>query len=370
MQNTRPATDFQANTDAFIFNVPSLTGEENTISVPDMQLRLTIQAFLCAAGFLLWSGPAKAIPLFQMTTNRTELIRSEHKHHWWQVIRPRKKTPAEQMAYSARLVERGCLRSASRAYRALVYTWPESPEAPEAQITFARLLDKREHYADAFSEYQFLIQYYQGYFSYNEVIQRQYELACLMASTRRGFLFIRWNEREKAISMFETILQNAPYWAKADEMQFEVGRIYEEMNEQEMAIVAYSMVQQRYPKSSFAEPASFYEVRCCYTLTRRHMHSSDLRMNAAAMARDFLYRYPRSEFAANTRIYLNELYREQSAALYLQALIYERMAPSLNSAIIIYERLIKEYPASLWVQPAQARILQLKTQMLKENNED
>ncbi len=335
-----------------------------------MQLRLTSRFLLCAAGVLLCSAPARAIPLFHMTTNRTELIRSEHKHHWWQVIRPHKKTPAEQFAYSERLVERGRIRGASSAFRALVYTWPESPEAPRAQLRFAQLLDQRKRHSHAFDEYQFLIQYYPGYFSYNDVIERQYELACMTVSKRRGFLFIRWREREKAVSMLETILQNAPYWDKADTAQYEIGRLYEEMDQQEMAIIAYAMVQQRYPRSPLAEPALFNEVRCSYTLTRRHLHSSDLRMNAAAMARDFLYRHPRSEFAAQARLYLNELYREQAEALYRQAQVYERMAPSLTSAIMIYERLITEYPASLWAEPAQARIAHLKTRMLKDNNED
>lgn len=334
-----------------------------------MQLRLAMKVLLCASGFLLWPGPAEAIPLFHLTTNRTELIRAEHKHHWWKLIRPKKKTPAEQLAYSERLVERGRLRSASSAFRALVYTWPDSPEAPRAQLKFAELLDRRKRYADAFDEYQFLIQYYPGHFAYNDVIRRQYELALMTVSWKRGFLFIRWREREKAISMLETMLQNAPHWEKADEAQYEVGRLYEEMGQEEMAIMAYAMVQQRYPRSPLAERALFNEVRCSYTLSRRYRHSSDLRMNAAAMAKDFLYRHPRSEFSAQARLYLEELYREQAEALYRQAQVYERTAPSLSSAVMIYERLITEYPASLWAQPARARIEHLKIRMLKENDE-
>ena len=279
------------------------------------------------------------------------------------------------MAWANELKDAGHTIRASKACLALVNAWPESPQAPVAQLTYCRLLEQRGKPARAFEEYQFLVEAYAGFFPYDEVMDRMYAIADGLATRDRYFLFVKFKTPEEAIPLFEKLIRNGTQWKRASELQFRIARIYEKTQQYDLAIEAYGTYHQRYSMSPLAEQALFSQGRCCYAYSRENPVALDLSENAVAVLQGFLDWYPYSDMAAEARTYLADLQRALAGGLYGQAALYEKTArftsdkqerrASLVSARICYERVIDEFPHSEWAEQAHVRIAEVNQQQGK-----
>jgi len=294
---------------------------------------------------------------------------ARHKLSWWEHYRPAEATPETQLAWINELKAAGHTIRASKACLALVNAWPESPQAPVAQLTYCRLLEERGKPAKAFEEYQFLVEAYAGFFPYDEVMERMYAIADGIATRDRYFLFVKYHSPEDAIPLFERLIRNGTQWKRAAELQFRIARIYEKTEQFDLAIESYGLYHQRYPMSPLAEQALFGQARCCYEYSLRNPVALDLRENAVAVLQGFLDWYPYSDMAAEARVYLTELQRDLAGGLYGQAELYEKTArhagdrpkrhASLVAARICYERVIAEFPSSPPADQAKERIMEI-----------
>lgn len=301
---------------------------------------------------------------------------ARHDLSWWEHYRPAEATPETQLAWINELKDAGHTIRASKACLALVNAWPESPQAPVAQLTYCRLLEQRGKPAKAFDEYQFLVEAYAGFFPYDEVMDRMYAIADGIATRDRYFLLIKFKTPEEAIPLFEKLIRNGTQWKRAAELQFRIARIYEKARQYDLAVEAYGTYHQRYSMSPLAEQALFGQGRCCYEYSCENPVALDLRKNAVAVLQGFLDWYPYSDMAAEARTYLTELQRALAGGLYGQAALYEKTArftsdkqkyhASLVAAWICYERVIDEFPHSEWAEQANARIAEINQQTGKQ----
>ena len=297
---------------------------------------------------------------------------ARHDLSWWEHYRPVEATPETQLAWINELKDAGHTIRASKACMALVNAWPESPQAPVAQLTYCRLLEQRGKPAKAFEEYQFLVEAYAGFFPYDEVMDRMYAIADGIASRDRYFLFIKFKTPEEAIPLFEKLIRDGTQWKRAAELQFRIARIYEKTQQYDLAVEAYGTYHQRYPMSPLAEQALFGQGRCCYAYSRENPMALDLRENAVAVLQGFLDWYPYSDMAAAARTYLADLQYALAGGLYGQAALYDKTArftsdkreyhASLVAARICYERVIDEFPRSEWAEQAHVRVAEINQQ--------
>ena len=307
--------------------------------------------------------------------NKEDFKKGHLQKHWWESRKPCKSNPDEQLIYTNQLKDSGHLRKASSQYRALVYTWPQSSEAPVAQFNYAGCMYKRNKLINAFDEYQFLLDTYPGFSPYEEVVERQYAIADAIATRKRHFLFFPYRTPEKAISLFQQLIRNAPQMSKVSKLQFRMGRIYEKTKQYDMAIDAYKTYLRLYPKGPLAEQACFSRAVCYCRLTRKNPVSADMRESAKAAFQYFLARYPTSSMTDPARTYLKELRMTQTTDYYKQARAYERSAEHtywkklaqkrLIAAKLIYQRLINEFPVSKWSDTARSRISHINTKLEK-----
>ena len=303
---------------------------------------------------------------------KEETKQARHDLGWWEHYRAAEATPEAQLAWINELKDSGHTIRASKACLALVNAWPESPQAPVAQLTYCRLLEQRDKPAKAFDEYQFLVEAYAGFFPYDEVMDRMYVIADGIATRDRYFLFIKFQTPEEAIPLFETLIKDGTQWKRAAELQFRIARIYEKTEQYDLAVEAYGTYHQRYSVSPLAEQALFSQGRCCYEYSRENPVALDLRENAVAVLQGFLDWYPYSNMAAEARVYLTELQRDLAGGLYGQAALYDKTARfisdkqerrvSLVAARIGYERVIEEFPHSEWAEQAHVRIAEINKQ--------
>ncbi|MCX7009890.1 MAG: hypothetical protein NTY53_22055 [Kiritimatiellaeota bacterium] len=308
-----------------------------------------------------------------LTTARPSTARhyeeTEARSHWYNAfIRPAKDNPRDQLAYAEQLQKDGWLRSASKQFRLLTVFWPQAPEAPKAQLAYARLLDLRKQknawgvsWEDAFDEYTYLIEHYPGTFPYNEILQRQFEIAETVMVTRKGkFLFLPgFKSPDRAIPLFEKILEHGPEWEKAPECQFLIGRAQEFGYEYELAVAAYLSTIVRYSDSPFAEQAAYRRALCLEILATSEPNNEAALDEAWTALHQFVTRYPKSEYAAETIKLRDSLLRRRAQLAFNRARYYDTIAKQPKAALMEYQEFLLSFPHSDWTPQAQTRIERL-----------
>ncbi len=317
----------------------------------------------------------------QTVPEKEKDVIKEHKLHWWEkwFTHPYESTPQKQLAYADELRAQGKLRKAANEYRALVYAWPDSEEAPLAQFRMSEILAERRKYQRAFDEYQYLLLAYPGAVPYHKILENQYKIADTVATNIHRFIFIKWESPEEAIPMFEKIIENGINWTNAPELQFRIARLYEKAGEFDMAIDAYALYHQRYPFGDMAEQALFGQARASYLYAKKYPVSTDLRENAMITLAAYLDWYPRGNMVQIAKRFLEELEMDMAYAIYKQALLYDKTASytrdkaekilNLKAAIVCYRRVIDEFGTSNWADMSASRLANVNLRLQNLNQE-
>ncbi len=331
-------------------------------------MRIFIQAALAVMFMLVvpcgarYDNMPTPPPESRTGTNVTQADKARVKRgiRWYRS--PDCESAAKQMELAGTLSKEERLRKAANAYQALVYAWPDSPEAPQAQLALAQLQEKRQLYAKAFDEYQYLFDFYPGQFNYQDVLDRQFKIAHYLMETPKGaFLFFRGFEApERALPMFEKIIRNGPTWEKAALAQLNIGIIHELNEEEEEAVTAYEIVQNRYNDEDLSAQASFREGHCLYKLYLSRPKDENSCNAARAALVQFIRTYQGHEKVPEARAYLQTLNNQQELRAFELAQYYDRIAHRPKSALIAYEEFMKKYYASPLAPQARERIEVLK----------
>lgn len=287
---------------------------------------------------------------------------TEARSHWYNFfIRPAKDNSREQFAYAEGLQKEGWLKSAAKQYRLLTVFWPEAPEAPSAQLAYARNLDQRQNWEDAFEEYTYLIEHYPGTFPYNDILQRQFEIAQTVMATPKGkfLIFPGFKAPDRAIPLFEKILEHGPEWEKAPECQYLIGRAHEFGYDYELAVAAYLTAIVRYPDSPFAEQAAYRRAICLERLAAAEPNNESALDEAWTAMHQFASRHPKSEYVLEITKLREELFRRRAQMAYSRAHYYDTIAHQPKAALMEYQDFVRYYPHSDWTAEAQKRIDQL-----------
>lgn len=316
-------------------------GEALAYSLPDMKLKRNCAFF---AAFL-----ALTI-LFSLTGCSTALPYQEVRKGDYLYINPFSYKPdssQEHWEYASSLRERGKLGKARKQFDILLKRWPESAEAPAAMRAVADIYFEEGEGLKAFQTYEQLVtRYYTGIKGYDEILERQYEIALKeMERKRMRWLFGGYHAPERAIPMFRSILQNAPQWERAPEMQYMIGEAYRLNKEWELAVAAYAAVEYRYPGSPFAEKAAFAKIGCLRSLVEDVPYSMDIREQAMISSALFIDLYPQSEYLPEVQQFADEL-REQAAQHDLEVGEFYETVPrpgKKDSAALYYEKAVDEY---------------------------
>jgi len=279
-------------------------------------------------------------------------------HGWFSFNRPAEKTSALQMARADKFKADGDLSAASKAYHALVITWPGSAEAPTAQLNYAQLLEKRGKLTEAFDAYEYLMEHYAGYFPYDDVLARQFDIARAILDTRKGkfLMFGGWKAPERAIPLFEKIVENGPRLERAPEAQYLIGKAYELSLQEDLAVGAYLIVQQRYPDSPYAAQAAFGRARCWYKISEDSPNDKASLDQAWTAVTTYLAANADADNADLARAMKDTLYKRRAKMSYEKAVYYDKTARKPKAALSSYQSFVKLFPTSEWTGLAQVRI--------------
>ncbi len=275
--------------------------------------------------------------------------------------RPKAKTPEAQWEHVQHLDRAGKTRAAANQAYALRLFWPHSPEAPAAQLLYARLLERRNKPLDAFDAYQHLVEHYPGHFEFNEVIRRQMQIAKTVMELKKGhFLFIPgFAAPERAIPLFEKIVASAPEGHDAAEAYFLIGQANERVFEYAKAIDAYFNTLNRFPNSEFAEKAALAQAQCHIQISRDAPHDSRALDTAHAACLLFLQRYPDSQSRSAIEADLDRLRTQQAQIAFDRARYYDRILRNPESAAIEYRAFLALFPNAQQAPEARRRLAEI-----------
>ena len=214
---------------------------------------------------------------------------------------------------------------------------------------------------EAFDEYQLLMDRYVGQFPYDEVLQRQFDIAKFILHKRKGkfLLFGGFMAPERAVPLFEKVVRNAPRWKNAPEAQYLVGLANEMSEQYELAVVAYLTLQNIYPDSAYTEQAAFGRAQCWYKMSKESPNDEDALVQAWAAVSLYLATYPTSSNVTAAKEFKDALFKRRVDASYGRALYYDKIAHKPESALMSYQSFVKLFPTSEYSSVASARIEQL-----------
>lgn len=274
--------------------------------------------------------------------------------------RPKKQTPAEQLAYASSLRDAGKKAAAAKQYNALVHKWSDSPEAALAQLEYARLLEAQGDYPSAFEEYEYLIQNYPGGFKYSDVLESEFRIANCIMTTRHKLLGVLPGSPgySSALPLFEKIVINGPQWSNTPKAQFNIGWIHEQLKDYDLAASAYELVQQNYPRSEVAADAAFQQGCCLYFLALERPHEERSLQQVRTHFQKFLRTYPNHQAVDQATRYLDDAVQRLTGMAYDRAVFYDKGGHP-NAALIAYRDFVNKFPDSTKARAAQIRIEQL-----------
>ena len=277
------------------------------------------------------------------------------------LIHPKAKTPEAQWQHVQALDAAGRARAAAKQALALRIYWANAPEAPQAQMFYARHLDRRGKSQAAFDAYQHLVDHYTGRFEFNDVLDRQMQIAKAYMERKKGkILFLPgFAAPERAIPMFEKIVASAPEGKHTAEAYFLIGAAHERNYEYEEAIDAYFTALNRFPQSEFAAKAAYAQAKCHVKISDDSPNDARALDTAAAACTLFLQRYPDASQRAEIEADGLRLRGQQAAAAFARARYYDRILRKKDSAIIEYRTFIALFPEAPQAPEARRRIEEL-----------
>jgi outer membrane protein assembly factor BamD len=162
--------------------------------------------------------------------------------------------------------------------------------------------------------------------------------------------------------IFAGIVRSAPYGRYTARAQFYIGRANEKQKNAEAAVAAYQEVIEKYPDDPVAADAQYQIGYLWFVTARNGSRDAKAYKNAKIGFQDFLFRYPKSEKAAQARENLRILDAGQTSNAFQVAKFYDKQK-NYKAAVIYYNDVIRQQPGSPPADQAKRRIEQLRAKV-------
>jgi outer membrane protein assembly factor BamD len=164
----------------------------------------------------------------------------------------------------------------------------------------------------------------------------------------------RW---QQAADAFERFVLVHPTDARVQEARYRIGETYQGRREWVTAAAEFNRVANEYPAGTWADNARFQVCRSYNMISPRPQLDQEYTRSALEHCQALLTFYPDSEFVPEARQLIAELANRLAHKDYLTAEEYFRRR-AFDSAIIYYDIVATDYPATDWAPRALLRMVQ------------
>jgi outer membrane protein assembly factor BamD len=269
----------------------------------------------------------------------------------------------EQLDVAQQAFDKKDYSLALKAARRVVRVWPLSDYAPKAQYLVGRCYEATGKDEKAFQEYQKVIEKQPKIANYQEIEQRQFDIANKYLA---GKWFKLWgyipifSSMDKTSDMYEKIVKNGPYSEVAPKAQMNIGAAREKQSNFAMAAKAYETAADRYHDRPQVAADALYRQALAYN---KQAQTAEYDQSTAGQAistfTDFITLYPNDARVAKAQKIITALKTEQARGSFQIAKFYEKYK-RWNGALVYYNEVIILDPNSPYANPARQRIDELK----------
>jgi outer membrane assembly lipoprotein YfiO len=252
---------------------------------------------------------------------------------------------------------------ALKAARRVVKVWPLSDYAGQAQYLVARCYEAKHNDEKAFKEYQKLLEKYPKIANYQDVLQRQSNIADKYLG---GKWFRLWGlvplypSMDRTAEMYEKIVRSGPYSEVAPQAQMKVGAAREKQSNFPLAVKAYETAADRYNDQPKVAADALYRAGMAYN---KQAQTAEYDQSAAGQAiaafTDFMTLYPNDPRVSEVQKIIVSLRAEQARGSYQIATFYEKKK-KWRGALVYYNEVLLQDANSTYAAIAKERIEALK----------
>lgn len=284
----------------------------------------------------------------------------------WQRTRAKDQLDVAEAAF-----EKKDYGTAFKASKRVVNIWPLSDYAPSAEYLLGRCWEERGIGEKAFKEYQKILTKYPKSTNYDEVLQRQFDIAMTYYHGKwfRIFTYIPlYPSMEKTAGMFGQIVTNGPFSFIAPQAQMMVGATDEKQKNYTEAARAYELAADRYHDQEKIAANALYKAGLAYDKQAKTAeYDQGTAGQAIATFTDFITLYPDDSRVTEARSIIAALRTEQAHGNFKIAQFYEK-SKRPRSALIYYNEVLLQDPNSPYAAPARERIDALKKRLQNESS--
>jgi outer membrane protein assembly factor BamD len=316
-------------------------------------MQFVIRVFLViAAGLFLLPGPGVASVIFQPGKKAKYVPPGEEEISG-------DATELFQIGQTAE--KEGNTKRAIRAYKSLVKHHPKDALAANALYRCAQLQEQLHLYTPAAESFLQLVERYPSSPHFEEAIEAQFRIGEVYLNGKKlkvlGIPFA--SALDRAVTIFANVVRTAPYGKYTARAQFDIGLAREKQGANDAALQAYQAVVDKFPTEPLAVDAQYQIGYIWFTASQKGTNDAAAANNAKTAFQDFLFHYPKSEKAAQTRANLDILEHKQTANSYKVAKFYDKQK-YYRAAVIYYNEVIRQQPGTEESNEAKKRIDQLR----------
>ena len=252
---------------------------------------------------------------------------------------------------------------ALKAARRVVSVWPLSDYGPQAQYLVGRCYEAQGKDERAFKEYQTLLEKHPKFVHYEEVLQREFEIADKFLA---GKWFRVWGliplypSMDRTADMYTKIVRNGAYSEVAPEAQLKIGAARVKQSDYPLAVKAYELAADRYhDRPKVAAEALYREGLAYYKQAQTAEYDQSTAGQAIATFNDFMALYPDDTRVSETQNIIGALKNEQARGNYETAQFYEKYH-KWKGALVYYNEVLLQGPNSAYAAAARERIDAIK----------
>ncbi len=271
---------------------------------------------------------------------------------------------AELFEIGQKAEKEGNPKRAIRAYRELVRKYSRDALAAGAAFRGALLYEQIHEYLEAAGTYRTVVINYPTSPHFNEAIEGQFRIGEMyLAGKKLKVLGIPFaTSMDRAVDIFAAVIRTAPYGKYTARAQFDIGLAREKQSANDAALQAYAAVVEKFPNDPVAADAQYQIGYIWFMAARGGTKDIAATNNARTAFQDFLFRYPNSEKAAQTRANLQQLEHRATSSSFDVARYYDKQK-AYRAAVIYYNEVIRQQPGSVESDKAKKRIDQLRAKL-------
>ncbi|RJP58898.1 MAG: outer membrane protein assembly factor BamD [Candidatus Auribacter fodinae] len=247
-------------------------------------------------------------------------------------------------------------KKAASIYSKFVKDNPLAENAAEAKYKEGLAYEEVGEYYKAYKAYQHIIDNYPLFTNVEELLDRQYRIGnyFLITKSQLPVIPLPSMDREKAVEIFEQVVQNSPFSDIGAKAQYRLGYAYVQMKEYNEAIDELKIVLEKYPNTGYVDDAIYLIAKSYTELSQGPEYDQYALEQSLEFFNRYVNEFGHGKFTGEALTHLPDLNQSLAEKIYLIGQYYEDLE-RYEAALIYYDDLNKRYPDTFFAEKVRSK---------------